>query len=299
VKLTEQHLESLVALIAPPDRRAEFAERIRNRPLDEWIVLLDDDVEDRGEVCAAILVDRRSADFPQLWRLYVRAGTHCDVGVRTVAEAVADVRSRGARRVRTRVLEKHRTDDYESALRSAGFVAGGMRVEFKTPLEELPLEGETPFVWRTLGDSKDDVAEAARMLDAVSVGDPDSSDDEDATEFIQEHLGDSGTEVRMQIGSIDGGESRKDAAFLLAEVAPKTGWSTLSYFGIKPEFRGRGLGVVAHRHGIATLRAMGGKLYHGGCWVENAAMVRTFEANGCREFARMRDWQVVFGGAGD
>jgi len=279
--LTEQHVDALLDLIASPERRALVAQRLRERPLTNWSVLLDES----GSVRAGVAIARLASDHYQLWRLFVRSGEDPDVSIRAIADAVEDARSRGARRMGTRVFKANVSEDYDAALRSSGFVCQGWRVEFKTEFDDLPSEGEMPFSWRT----SDDVAVAARLLDAVAVGDPDQSDG-DAEDFLREHLEERDTDARIEIGSIDG----EDVAFVLAEVEPKSGWSTLSYFGITPGIRGRGLAVVAHRHGIATMRAMGGKLYHGGCLVENAAMVRVFAANGCREFARMTDWNAVF-----
>jgi hypothetical protein len=39
------------------------------------------------------------------------------------------------------------------------------------------------------------------------------------------------------------------------------------------------------------IRDQGGKLYHGGTAVENAAMVRLFLAHGCEEFERMYEYE--------
>ena len=277
--LTESYVSALSVLIAPPERRERVAARLREQSLTDWRILLDD----RGDVCAGVAIAHRSLDDYQLWRLHVRSGESGETHIRAIAEAVDEARSRGARHLMTRVLDRFRTDDYDAALQANGFVRQGSRVEFKTPLDELREEGDSPLVWR----NTEDVAEAARMLDTVAAGDPSGQEEsDDPVKFIESEYADPVSINRMEIGALEG----KDVAFLLAEVVPRDGWSTLSYMGVAPSARGRGLGAAVQRHGMATLRAMGGKLYHGGCSAENEPMTRVFAVNGCREFARMTEW---------
>jgi GNAT superfamily N-acetyltransferase len=61
--------------------------------------------------------------------------------------------------------------------------------------------------------------------------------------------------------------------------------------GVVPEARGRGLGTWVHRHGFRMLRDQGGKLYHGGTAAVNAPMLRLFRAHGCKEAARMVEFE--------
>ena len=267
----------MAALIAPPERRDEVARRISGQETALWRVLLDA----RGAVEAAVSIAPIAPGEMQLRRLFMRGDRG---GAEVVAEAIAESRARGAVRIMTRVHERFCTDAYVAALEQNGFVLHGGRVEFKTPLDDLPADSSGALEWRETSD----VAEGAALLDRVAVGDPGSSADEDAEEFIRGEFAAPDSVARMEIGSCDG----RDVAFVLAEVEPHDGWSTLSYFGVTPEARGRGLGVAAHRHGFAMLRAMGGKLYHGGCALDNEAMRRVFASNGCREFARMREWNL-------
>jgi len=280
LRLAKQQIGPLAALIAPPEKRTAVESRLRENSIDSWLVLPDD----QGELRAAVAIAPISPEESQLRRLFVRDGEAPEAGGAVIAEAVAEAGFEGASRMMTRVHDKNFTVDYGEALLQNGFVLQGARVEFKTPLAELPQEDESGLTWRVT----EDVAEAAALLRQVAVGDPGSSDDEDADAFIRAEHSDPETVARMEIGALDG----LDAAFLLAEVDPERGWSTLSYFGVTPEVRGRGLGIAAHRHGFTMMRAMGGKLYHGGCSAENQAMIRIFAANGCREFARMREWNL-------
>ena len=65
---------------------------------------------------------------------------------------------------------------------------------------------------------------------------------------------------------------------------------TITFMGLLPAFRGRGLGRHVHRRGMALLRAQGGTLYHGGTSASNGAMIRLFEQHGCTVFARMVEY---------
>lgn len=281
LRLPESEIPQLAALIAPPERRAEVEGRLRDESLNTWRVILDA----RGGLRGAVAVAPLSPMESQLRRVFVRDGEGAETYAAIIADGIAEARSQGARRMMTRVHRRYDRADYAAALIRCGFEHRGERVEFKTPLEELPEEGESRIEWRVTTD----VAEAAVVLDAVVAGDPGHSDaDGPAEEFIREEHSDPETTAHMEIGS----REESDGAFVLAEVAPKTGWSTLSYFGVVPEWRGTGLGLEAHRHGLAVLRSMGGTLYHGGCHAENEPMIAVFRANGCREFARMSDWTL-------
>jgi GNAT superfamily N-acetyltransferase len=280
LRLTEQQISSLAALVAPPEHREKFARRVAGQDIADWRVLIDA----AGEVNAAVAIAPISPMEMQLRRLFVREGEPAATGSAVIAEAIEESRTRGAHRITTRVHERNCAAAYVSALEDNGFEPHGGRVEFKTPLDELPDDAPGELVWR----ATDDVAEAAVLLQRVAVGDPGASADDDPVKFIEGEFAAPHSISRMEIGSLDG----VDVAFVLAEVEPGDGWSTLSYCGVIPAVRGRGLGVAAHRHGLAMLRAMGGKLYHGGCSLGNAAMIRVFEANGCREFARMREWSL-------
>ncbi len=90
----------------------------------------------------------------------------------------------------------------------------------------------------------------------------------------------------VELGVLDG----RSACVHLTRVDADTGWSAIQFMGVVPGFRGQGLGVDVHLHGIATIRALGGTLYHDGTSEANAAMLRLFEKHGCIEHSRMEEW---------
>jgi ribosomal protein S18 acetylase RimI-like enzyme len=105
----------------------------------------------------------------------------------------------------------------------------------------------------------------------------------------------------VQVGCIEG----RPAAFVFAQVLKQStnivtlegkrtieGWSRLSYMGVLPEFRGRGYGREVHRHGLRTLRAMGGLTYHGGTARDNVPMRRLFESSGCAILRLLEEWKL-------
>ena len=118
----------------------------------DWQVVVDDN----GEVNAAVSIAPISPVEMQLRRVFVRDGESAAAGIAVVAEAVNESRARGARRIMTRVHNRFRTDAYRVALEKNGFLSQGGRVEFKTPLEELPHEEPGDLAWR----GTDDVADA-------------------------------------------------------------------------------------------------------------------------------------------
>ncbi|MCM3757974.1 GNAT family N-acetyltransferase [Sporosarcina aquimarina] len=55
----------------------------------------------------------------------------------------------------------------------------------------------------------------------------------------------------------------------------------LFYFGILPEWRGKGMGTVCHQHTLDALKGFGATYYVGSTDAANDAMIRVFEKNGC------------------
>lgn len=209
-----------------------------------------------------------------------------------VGEAVAEVRRRQAVHLESRIPVDRESEALVTDLADAGLIRASERVEYKTPMAELPDEGPSPLTW--IPSTGDDLDRFAALLLRVSAGPDGLESDEDPLEWLQDVLSD---EARicdparvLHRGVLDD----KDVAFVCGQTEPQgahAGWSTLPFLGVRPEARGRGLGRVAHRHGIAMLRAQGATLYHGGTDAENAPMRACFEANGCREWQRFGVWQ--------
>jgi ribosomal protein S18 acetylase RimI-like enzyme len=87
------------------------------------------------------------------------------------------------------------------------------------------------------------------------------------------------------LGYIDG----KLAAFVVAQVRPD-GWSRITYMGVHPDFRGKGLGKWVHRRGFAMMKKLGGKDYFGGTVSTNKNMVKLFQEHGCRGTRVLEEW---------
>ena len=122
----------------------------------------------------------------------------------------------------------------------------------------------------------------------MSTGDPDW--DGDPAEELRGWLADpvlvTGPEV-LQVGSLDG----RPAALVCVQTNPRSGWGRITYLGVVPELRGRGLGAWVHRHGFAMLRTQGATRYEGGTATANAVMNRLFEAHGCERFRVEVGWR--------
>jgi GNAT superfamily N-acetyltransferase len=212
-----------------------------------------------------------------------------DVVASLLPEVLERADELGATIVRTRPRAAQLGPRYRAALLANGFRELGERVEFKTPVADLPLDDGTPLTWRDLDEAGRDLA--AEMLARVAVGDPHSDpENEDPHEAIADWLGapalTHGPDC-LQIGYRDGAP----VAFVCAQVRPDTGWARVTYMGVAPEARGQGLGAWVHKHGFRMLLDQGGKLYHSGTSTANAAMLRLFETHGCVEVDRMFEFE--------
>ena len=130
------------------------------------------------------------------------------------------------------------------------------------------------------------------LLRAASVGTPNGVTVEAGTSAVTDLLGGGYGALdprTVQLGYLDG----QRICVLLTRVDPDSGWSTFPFLGIVPKFRGHGLGEQIHAHGFATIRSLGGTLYHDGTSETNAAMVRLFEKHGCVEESQMEEWHWI------
>lgn len=125
----------------------------------------------------------------------------------------------------------------------------------------------------------------------VAAGDPHSRDEqEDPRDALADWLSAPGLTsgpACVQIGYLDD----RAVAFVCAQVSPEDGWSRITYMGLVPDARGRGLGTWVHRRGFRMLREQGGKLYHGGTAAANTGMLRLFREHGCKEVVRMLEYE--------
>lgn len=64
----------------------------------------------------------------------------------------------------------------------------------------------------------------------------------------------------------------------------------LFYFGVVPEWRGKGYGTVLHRISLSVLKEIGASIYVGSTDEANRHMISIFERNGCR----LRDRKGIY-----
>ena len=228
---------------------------------------------------------------------------------------VADARAAGMRLLEARVVHQEsgrdeavtaaRASSTRAALTALGFARDGGRAEFRLPLDGdatveriEALRAGDPFTWDALAPAGAVAFErAARAMHEASRGDPMSSPDEDAASALREALMEESLThdpIGVQVGALGG----VDAAFVMAQVNPATGWSRVTYMGLLPAHRGRRLGAFVHARGLALARAQGGRVYVGGTSVANAPMLALFRALGAEPFRAMERWTLTLDGRG-
>lgn len=193
--------------------------------------------------------------------------------------------------IQFRLIEKFDSRSLVKKLSELNFRKVQERVEYRTPLENLPQETTGPIKWKPIPSLEDSELEnLVKVLALVATGDPNFNPLNDNLSELKADLADptlsTGREC-VHLGFIEGAI----AALVIAQVAPKTGWSRITYMGLAPEWRGKGLGKWVHRHGFKMLRDQGGEVYHGGTTTGNLAMIRLFETQGCQMYRRMQEWK--------
>lgn len=204
-----------------------------------------------------------------------------------IGEAHARAEALGATRVMTRINADRFSKAYQYALEASGFQRNGGRIEYRTPVAALPVEAPSDLHWSTMREAGEE--SVVETLRAAGREGPNALDDPDGDDLIEQLIHTSYEDVDprlVQLGALQG----KPACVLVLRVDPSSGWSTVSYLGVRPEFRGRGIGAQAHRHAFSVIRALGGTLYHDGTSDENHAMIRLFKAHGCIESERIEEW---------
>lgn len=267
-------------------------------------------VDDTGAVCLTafpFVVGDRERGVQLRWLDSASSLPSPDALFEAFSSIVTDARAEHVRLIETRVVTRDvdrdetiiaaRASMTRSALTSLGFARDGGRDEFRLALDgdELsawlaPLAARDPFHWSALPPSGELTFErAARAMHEVSVGDPSSSPDEDAAAALREYLADgsfTNDPLGVQVGTLDG----VDAAFVMTQANPATGWSRITYMGLAPTHRTRGLGAVVHARGVSLARTLGARVYVGGTSTDNAPMLALFRRLGAAPFRAMERW---------
>lgn len=178
---------------------------------------------------------------------------------------------------------------------NAGFSPKGDRVEYKTFIKDLPCFPTRSSIlkWTSpLQDRSMNIDQVANFMQEVAASDPDYDPTlENARECLESYLQEEGLYTDkdcIQIAYVN----NIPCALLIAQAEPSTGWGTITYMGVHPNFRRQGLGAWVQRQGIELLRKQGGLEYHGGTNFNNLPMRRVFEKNGCKFFRKMTEWKL-------
>jgi ribosomal protein S18 acetylase RimI-like enzyme len=223
-----------------------------------------------------------------------------------IESSIAECAKKGALYIDSRVITATEGVDealataraalHRDSLSSRGFLRGEDRVEYRMDLADALAtldagKNTSELVWNPVNtESESDLEWAAGLFHAASEGDPASHSDDDAMGFLKVLMEERETvqaPERLQIGMC----GNEPAAVLALMVYPSDGWSTISYLGVLPAFRGRGFGAAAMLQAFHSLKAMGGKIYHDGTGSGNAAARALFAHLGRRPFQVMEEWR--------
>lgn len=197
----------------------------------------------------------------------------------------------GAESLACRIRLEYEPDLFRSVLEKMGFSKLSGRVEYQSDLEDLPDDKGTPLSWKTakeLGWDIDQISEFTKKIikDALDI-DPNEKPEDFIQDWLHHHEFTHGTDC-IAIGF----ENLLPCALVVAQINRETGWSRISYMGVIPSHRAKGLGKWVHRQGFEMMKQQGGKLYHGGTHAENMPMRALFEAHGCRTHCEMEEWTL-------
>jgi hypothetical protein len=209
-----------------------------------------------------------------------------------LSEVVERLKEMGAKCGEFRLTERPHLLPISTRLPKLHFSLSHVRIEFRADLVDLPNDDDSPLLWIPVSEAGHfTLNNAAKILESAGDGDPDWSSEDVNLKLLKSYLND--PEFKSTLDSIHIGViENQPAAIVIAQVIANSGWSRLTYMGLLPKFRSKGLGQWVHRHGFEMMRAQGGKLYHGGTIRGNQPMERLFQKHGCREFRTMQDWRI-------
>lgn len=170
-------------------------------------------------------------------------GSQADaVQARLIECAFGRACERGAERVFLRVEADDERGSLRERLRALGFERRGRRIEYRTPVDRLPQWGHGPLAFAAMGsDACPTVEDAAAILAKCVVGDPDLDYTDDPLDSLRGFLDEPGLYAAddcVQIARLGDDE----VGIVIAQTDVASGWSRVTYMGLRPEFRGAGLG---------------------------------------------------------
>ncbi|MEY3901775.1 MAG: hypothetical protein RL189_1081 [Pseudomonadota bacterium] len=215
-----------------------------------------------------------------------------------LSQAIATAHDLGAKRLELRLCtETLHFDSLAHPLQQLGFQRQHDRFEFKRELSKLPNDTGSPLVWKSAEELEYNREQIAAAVERVTEGDPDYDPAELPSDFIEDFVNHpqltSGPEC-ISLGFLHG----QFAALTVAQVDPTSGWSRISYMGVVPALRRKGLGIWVHRRGFALMKRQHGTHYHGGTSAKNEPMVRLFKKHGCDLYRRLQVWRLALNDGG-
>lgn len=195
----------------------------------------------------------------------------------------------GAGTVGIRLRLDYQASIFQSILSELGFKKIAGRIEYQQDLSLLPDDQNTPIIWKAANELSWSEQQIANFTHSVLEGDPSIDPNERPEDFIQDWIKHEELTHGEECISI-GFYNNQPVALVVAQVNRQSGWSRISYMGLIPEFRKKGLGRWIHKHGFQMMKDQGGSFYHGGTHIENLAMRNLFESHGCKFFCEMEEW---------
>jgi GNAT superfamily N-acetyltransferase len=222
---------------------------------------------------------------PQVWRDLIR-------------QAKEAARDFGADSVECRIRLEYEPEVFKTAFTEMGFQRKSRRIEYQQDVQELPQGKGTPLTWKMAQELTWDAQQVAQFTKEITRNALDVDPNEKVEDFIQDWL--SHDELTAGLHCIAIGYSQNQpCALTVVQINKETVWSRISYMGLIPSHRGKGLGKWVHRHGFTMMKQQGGKLYHGGTLSNNLPMRKLFESHGCKLFCEMEEWFCNLKGGSD
>jgi GNAT superfamily N-acetyltransferase len=250
-----------------------------------------------GQELAALVLDQAFNKKYVIRLLYSDADKDFlpgEIWLGLIGKALVQARQQEAEEVELRLTETPLSEVVSRELPRMGFRRELDRLEFRVALDSLPSDAATPFRWESLAPAGSwSMRQVADLIRIVTAGDPDGYPDGDCLPELESYLNDPALSKGPQCVNV-GLIGSEPVAVAIAQIDPKTKWSRITYMGLAPAHRGRGLGSWIHRHGFEMLRAQGGVIYHGGTTSENFPMLKLFEAHGCPLYRRIQQWKCKF-----
>lgn len=212
-----------------------------------------------------------------------------DIWLSLFSQAKAAAQEFGADSIESRIRLEYEPDLFRGILDQIGFQKKSGRIEYQCDVQNLQDEEGTPLTWRTAKELDWDIEKIAEFTKEIVKGALDVDPNEKPEDFIQDWLHHNEFTSGPDCIAI-GFHENQPCALTVVQINKDSGWSRISYMGIIPSFREKGLGKWVHRHGFTMMKEQGGKLYHGGTHAGNFAMRKLFESHGCQFFCEMEEW---------